>query len=225
MPCASARRRPPSRRRSCAATPTSSAATSSRRSREAERGRERHRARAPLPPAQDVRVRARLGGARRAPGRAREPSARRAGQLSSGDELPLRTAQAQLAVLDSYRDTRGARRAPGGAQRRIQPRPARADRGRRGARGRALAASPIRSSATSEEKGISLRELSAALEATSAALDARYAELRARWFERLLGAERDRASRRASTPPTCGASRRSRRPTPRSARPRSAWRR
>ena len=43
---------------------------------------------------------------------------------------------------------------------------------------------------TEEEKGISLRELVAALARTSDAAADAYADLRERWFERLLGPER-----------------------------------
>ena len=55
-----------------------------------------------------------------------------------GEELPLRAAQAKLAVLPDYRRTRRARRAAVAPFRRLQRRPTRADHRRRGARGRAL---------------------------------------------------------------------------------------
>ena len=42
-----------------------------------------------------------------------------------GEEMPLRTAQAQLAVLPGYARSRGARRHPGRGERGVQPRPAR----------------------------------------------------------------------------------------------------
>ena len=42
--------------------------------------------------------------ARRARGRAREPPARRSASRFKGEEMPLRNAQAQLAVLPSYAD-------------------------------------------------------------------------------------------------------------------------
>ena len=75
--------------------------------RRAARGRgvgRRRRARAPLPAAQDVRGRDRRRRARRARGRAREPDPRRPRRRGEGEELPLRSAQAKLAVLPGYRD-------------------------------------------------------------------------------------------------------------------------
>ena len=55
-----------------------------------------------------------------------------------GEELPLRTAQAKLAVLAGLRRARGARRAPGAEVGRVQRRAARADPRGRGARGGAV---------------------------------------------------------------------------------------
>src|SRR6266576_503863 len=66
-----------------------------------------------------------------------------------GEQLPLRTAQAQLAVLTGYDDR------------------------------------------NEEEKGISLRELEAALAAASEAVTDVYGRLKDRWLERLLGPERE----------------------------------
>ena len=65
-----------------------------------------------------------------------------------GEEMPLRNAQAKLAVLPDYADREELGEIQAAGERRVQRRPARADRGRRGARGRALRASPARSSAT-----------------------------------------------------------------------------
>ncbi len=107
-----------------------------------------------------------------------------------GEEMPLRTAQARLAVLDSYgeRDALGELQAEASAS----------------FNGESLALitaaetleaelsgqpDPIRRS--EEEKGISLRELEGALAKTSAQLDERWGELRERWFNRLLGSGRD----------------------------------
>ena len=221
VPCASARRRPPSRPRSCGATPTSSAASSSRRSPRPSGAAAASERELPLPSAQDLRVGARLGGARRAPGRAREPAARGAGRASTGEEMPLRTAQAQLAVLDSYARARRARRAPGRVQRRVQPRPAGAARRRRGARGRALGDRRPGRAQRGGEGDLAARAL--------ARPPARERGRRASATRRCASAGSRGCSgpsatrcRRASTPPTCAGSRRSPRPTRRSARPRSA---
>ena len=107
-----------------------------------------------------------------------------------GEELPLRTAQAKLAVLPSYSD----REALGTIQ-------AEASEGFNSERlellrrGDALAAelSGIEGAVdrNEDEKGISLRDLSTALERASIALTDRYEELREKWFDRLLGAERE----------------------------------
>ncbi len=105
-----------------------------------------------------------------------------------GEELPLRSAQAKLAVLPSYadRDELGAIQADASAA-------------FNGDRLALLAASEELAADLSgiadaverneEEKDISLRDLSRALHAAADASTARYGELRDRWFERLLGAD------------------------------------
>jgi len=82
-----------------------------------------------------------------------------------GEELPLRSAQAKLAVLPEYRgrDELGAEIS-----------------GER---------DPV--ARNEEEKGISLRDLEAALAQASRQTTDAYTVLRDRWFERLLGSERD----------------------------------
>ena len=82
-----------------------------------------------------------------------------------GEEMPLRTAQAQLAVLAGVRRPRGARRDPGRRERRVQPRPARAARAPARSSRPSSPGSPAPVERNEEEKGISLRELSAVLEA------------------------------------------------------------
>ena len=107
-----------------------------------------------------------------------------------GEELPLRTAQAKLAVLPDYadRDELGALHNEASAA--FNP-----DRLELLAAGEALeaelsgVADPVERNA--EEKGISLLELERALDAASRASTAAYDRLRERWFERLLGPERD----------------------------------
>ena len=105
--------------------------------REAEEARVGRRARAALPAAQDLRVGPRLGRARRARGRAREPAARGARHVPGrGDAAPERAGPARGAAV--VRGSRGARRDPGRGERAVQRRPARADARRRGARRRLL---------------------------------------------------------------------------------------
>jgi hypothetical protein len=103
--------------------------------------------------------------------------------------MPLRTAQAQLAVLDSYADREELGALQDACSAGFNP-----DRLALLAAGEELEGElsgiddPIERN--EEEKAISLRELSAVLEAASAAVAGRYHELRERWFERLLGPER-----------------------------------
>jgi hypothetical protein len=103
-----------------------------------------------------------------------------------GEEMPLRTAQAQLAVLPDY----GAREELGtiGAEASAAFNP---DRLELLAAGEELEgdlsgiAEPV--ARNEDEKGISLHELSGVLEDASEAMTASYGPLRDRWFERLLG--------------------------------------
>jgi hypothetical protein len=107
-----------------------------------------------------------------------------------GEEMPLRSAQARLAVLDSYAD----REALGELER--------AESARFNAKRLALltaseqleaelSGEPDPVARNEEEKAISLRELERVLiEAADATGDA-YGRLRERWFDKLLGAERD----------------------------------
>jgi hypothetical protein len=107
-----------------------------------------------------------------------------------GEELPLRSAQARLAILQDYgeRDELGARTADVSAtfnDNRLEVIRA----------GEELEAEisgiddPV--ARANEEKGISLRELEGALAQASKAAEDVYTQLRERWFERLLGAERE----------------------------------
>ena len=107
-----------------------------------------------------------------------------------GEELPLRTAQAKLAVLPAYAD-----RDELGALHNAANAAFNDDRRELLAAGEALeaelsgVADPVQRNA--EEKGISLHELERALDAASHAAAGAYERLRERWFERLLGPERD----------------------------------
>ncbi len=107
-----------------------------------------------------------------------------------GEELPLRTAQAKLAVLPSYRD-----RDELGALHTAASAGFNDDR-----RGLLTAGERLEAelsgvtdavARSEEEKGISLHELERALDAASRSSSAAYDALRERWFEKLLGPERE----------------------------------
>jgi hypothetical protein len=107
-----------------------------------------------------------------------------------GEEMPLRNAQAQLAVLPTYadRDELGDLQADASAR-------FNGDRLELVAAGEELSAELSRIAdpveRNEEEKGISLRELSAALQAASNEATLTFTALRERWFDKLLGAERE----------------------------------
>jgi hypothetical protein len=107
-----------------------------------------------------------------------------------GEEMPLRSAQAKLAVLDDYADREELGALHADASATFNP-----DRLELLAKGEALEAEltgePENVARNEEEKQISLRELEGALAKTSAAVDDMWARLRDRWFERLLGPKRD----------------------------------
>ncbi|HWN21612.1 MAG TPA: hypothetical protein VNP93_06540 [Gaiellaceae bacterium] len=106
-----------------------------------------------------------------------------------GEELPLRTAQAKLAVLPEYRE-----RDELGALYNDENATFNAERLELLTASDALEAelSGIAGAVerNSEEKGISLVELERALDAASRASTGAYERLRERWFEKLLGPER-----------------------------------
>jgi hypothetical protein len=107
-----------------------------------------------------------------------------------GEELPLRSAQAKLAVLPGYRDRDQLGTLVNAESARFND-----ERRELLAAGDALEAEltgePDTIARNDEEKGISLRELERALDAASRSSAASYELLRARWFERLLGPERE----------------------------------
>src|SRR3954454_19789817 len=107
-----------------------------------------------------------------------------------GEEIPLRTAQAKLAVLPDYREREELGVATQSVSadfnddrleliRRIEEIDAEVSG----------IGDPVERN--EEEKGISLSDLSAALQAASDQLTGPFEELRERWFARLLGPERD----------------------------------
>jgi hypothetical protein len=107
-----------------------------------------------------------------------------------GDEMPLRSAQARLAVLDSYADREELGELERTASAAFNPQ----RRDLLEAREQLDAdvsgeADPI--ARTDEEKAISLRELERVLVAASDATTEAYGRLRDRWFDRLLGPDRD----------------------------------
>jgi len=107
-----------------------------------------------------------------------------------GDELPLRSAQARLAVLDSYAD----REELGRLERTASAQFNRTRRELMEAREQLeadVSGEPDPIARNDEEKAISLRELERVLVAASIATTDAYDRLRERWFDRLLGPERD----------------------------------
>ena len=118
-------------------------------------------------------------------------NAQLAARLSfQGEELPLRTAQARLAVLPSYADREELGSLQGALSETFNDERLALLRA-----GESLAAElsgePDAIARSEEEKGISLRELEAVLVAASLAVDAAWQPLRERWFNRLLGPERE----------------------------------
>lgn len=107
-----------------------------------------------------------------------------------GEDMPLRTAQARLAVLPAYLDREelgqlyGEANASFNAERLELLRSVDALEGE-------LAGETDAVVRAEEEKGISLRELESALAGASLATTAAYEQLRERWFGRLLGPERE----------------------------------
>jgi len=107
-----------------------------------------------------------------------------------GEELPLRSAQARLAVLHDYgeREELGALQADRSAEFNSD----RLELLRAAEELEAeLSREPDPIARNEEEKGISLRELERALVAATEATAASYTTLRDRWFETLLGPERE----------------------------------
>ncbi len=107
-----------------------------------------------------------------------------------GEELPLRAAQAKLALLHDYRE----REALGELHADLNAgfNGDRLELLRTGEELTAeLSGEPDPVARSEEEKGISLRALAAALQEASAAVEQPFRRLRDTWFERLLGPERD----------------------------------
>ncbi len=107
-----------------------------------------------------------------------------------GEEVPLRTAQAMLAVLPEYRDREDLGKLHGDAS-------AQFNEGRRELIRDAdqlaaeLSGVPSTIERNEEEKGISLSDLAVRLQEASDTSGDAYHSLRDRWFEQLLGPERE----------------------------------
>ncbi len=107
-----------------------------------------------------------------------------------GEEMPLRTAQAKLAVVDGYAD----REELGDVYAELNAsfNDDRLDLARAGEELSAdLSGEPDPVARNEEEKGISLRTLASALAETAAASTEAYLRMRETWFERVLGPDRD----------------------------------
>jgi hypothetical protein len=107
-----------------------------------------------------------------------------------GEDLPLRAAQARLAILDSYAD-----REELGELERVESATFNPDRRTlleaREQLEADVSGDPDPVARNEEEKAISLRELERVLVAASDATTEPFARLRDTWFEKLLGPERD----------------------------------
>jgi len=107
-----------------------------------------------------------------------------------GEELPLRAAQARLAVLDVYgdREELGRMQADVSAGFNDQRLELLRDREQLEA---ALSGQRDPVARNEEEKAISLSTLASTLDDASLTVEPRYLELRESWFDRLLGGDRD----------------------------------
>ena len=106
-----------------------------------------------------------------------------------GEELPLRSAQAQLAVLPSYADREELGELQGDASAAFNDDRMELLRAREELDAE-LSGDPDAVARNEEEKGISLRELARVLTDASRGADEVYGGLSARWFDKLLGTDR-----------------------------------
>jgi hypothetical protein len=106
-----------------------------------------------------------------------------------GEDLPLRSAQAQLAVLPEYADREELGELQGDESATFNDSRMELLRAREELDAE-LSGESDAVARNEEEKGISLRELSAVLTAASRAADDVYGRLSGKWFDKLLGAER-----------------------------------
>jgi hypothetical protein len=107
-----------------------------------------------------------------------------------GEELPLRAAQAKVAVVDGYADREELGRVAADVSATFNDR--RLDLMRRGeALDAELSGEPDPVRRSEEEKGVSLRDLERVLADAAAASADAWSRLREKWFASLLGPERD----------------------------------
>jgi hypothetical protein len=106
-----------------------------------------------------------------------------------GEELPLRSAQAQLAVLPGYGDREELGELQGDASAALNDDRMELMRAREELDAE-LSDEPDAVARNEEEKGVSLRDLSQVLSAASSGANEVYGRLAARWFDKLLGAGR-----------------------------------
>jgi hypothetical protein len=106
-----------------------------------------------------------------------------------GEELPLRSAQARLAVLADYHEREELGELQGDASAGFNDERLELLRGREELDAE-LSGEPDAVARSEEEKGISLRDLAGVLEAASRQADDPFRPLAARWFDKLLGEER-----------------------------------
>jgi hypothetical protein len=110
--------------------------------------------------------------------------------MFEGDELPLRSAQAKLAVLDDYRGRDEL--AELYRERSTTFNEQRLDLLRAYEELEAdLSGEPDPVARSEDEKQIPMRDLAAALRRASEEIEERFVAMREKWFERLLGGERD----------------------------------
>jgi hypothetical protein len=103
-----------------------------------------------------------------------------------GEELPLRSAQAKLAVLADYAEREELGQLHGDVSASFNDERMELLRAREDLDAE-LSEQPDPIARNEEEKGISLRELSGVLTAASSAADDLYGRLSSRWFDKLLG--------------------------------------
>ncbi|MDQ3777800.1 MAG: hypothetical protein M3310_02870 [Actinomycetota bacterium] len=106
-----------------------------------------------------------------------------------GEELPLRSAQARLAVLPGYADREELGATHGDASASFNPERMELLRAREELEAE-LSGEPDPVARNEEEKGISLYDLSRVLTEASRAIDETFGRVSTRWFDALLGPER-----------------------------------
>ncbi len=107
-----------------------------------------------------------------------------------GEQMPLRTAQAKLAVLDGYADRQALGEIYHEASGLFNDQRLELMRAYEELEAE-LSGEPDPIVRSEEEKQISMHELATVLEAANAEIEERFLALREKWFERLLGPERE----------------------------------